>query len=91
MQPDVVVNFNFVVGGDDHELQLVFLYPYRNPNGSRPMHVDFRNTVTGDRGRYENMEWPVSPGQGQSKLPGFVGRLVARKAQGAPIRSPRFP
>lgn len=91
MQPDVTVNLNFDVEGRDNEIQLVFLYPYRNVDGSRPMHIDFHDTITGDKGRYENIDFPTSPGQGQSKLPGLIGRLVARKAQGAPLPSPRFP
>lgn len=89
-QPDKLVNINFIVGGKDHELQLVILYPFRNSDGSRPMHVDFHDTVTGEKGRYENMTLP--PAQNRvSKMPAFVAQLVSRKSQRAPAPSPRFP
>lgn len=82
---------NIQIAGDSVDIELTFLPPYRNPDGSRPMHIDFHNLDTGEKGRFENLGLPPSPGVGQSKLPALIGRFTARKATDTPLPSLIFP
>jgi len=88
---------NIQIQGDSVDIVLTFLptgdhalSPYRNVDGSRPMHIDFHNLDTDEKGKFENLDLPPSPGAGQSKLPALVGKFVARKAQETPLPTTEF-
>ena len=90
MQDDIIINFSTDVQGDATDIQLTLFHPFHDGAGGYHIHLDFHNTVSDEKGRYEDMTIPPAPGVGQSRLPGLVGQFIGRKVL-PPLPSPRFP